>query len=84
MGRRSKDGAVGKETDFCWWREAELYLYSGEGERALEIIGSSSDPSFPFISLWKFEIAAGQQFSASDSEGVKPFLEGPGSPALSL
>lgn len=69
MGRRSKDGAVGKETGFRWWREAELYLFSGEGEEALEIIGSPSDPSLPFISLWKSKIAPGQQFSGSDPEG---------------
>ena len=53
MGRRSKDGAVGKEADFGWGREAELCLYSGEWGRALEITGSPRDPSLPFISLRK-------------------------------
>jgi hypothetical protein len=69
VGRRSKDGAVGKEADFGWGREAELYLYSGEWGRALEITGSPSDPSLPFIGLRKPEIAAAQQFSGSAPEG---------------
>lgn len=69
VGRRSKDGAVVKEADFCLGREAELYLSQRELGRALEIIGSSIDPSLPFISLWKPETSAGQQVSGSDPEG---------------